>query len=252
MIVLQRFREQQGIVKHVLVVAFDLRFREQAGRKGAVRERRTREKIQAALYEIIVPEGLIVRERLEPQIAEPQPSVPLGTVFKDLLHALPEGRAGDFVDPVKQRVTEMQLFRCFFVRTRCCLAGDFPDLQGEAAADPPHLDPQITECVAARKADLRRQHVDAQFFLLDPGGADPAAVIFQRFRQFRQPFGKAEPQPDRGIRMVPFPGKHEPDPSGQMLPEIICGFVSPVQAFRLPGERNRLPVKMRLQTFRRI
>lgn len=69
----------------------------QLGRQLAFAIGHTREKVQAALGQCVVPERGIIRQSLNAHIAAPQSSVALGPVLKHRLHAVGQGPQADTV-----------------------------------------------------------------------------------------------------------------------------------------------------------
>lgn len=90
-IIIQAGDKEKRIIVKGGVIHLQLRFDEKAGADPALVLSQAGKEIKAALYLIAVFESFVVGQCLQPQVADPEPAVPLGTILKDRLHTVLHG-----------------------------------------------------------------------------------------------------------------------------------------------------------------
>ena len=107
-IVVQAQSEAQRIVQKEPLVHIRRALRENAGRDGAEHRRMLGEQAQTPPHRHRIAERSIVDQRLQPQIADPQPPVALRPVLEHLLRTLRQRPQAHLVDAPQQRIGHVQ------------------------------------------------------------------------------------------------------------------------------------------------
>ena len=184
-------QKQKRVIKKICIIRFRLRFQKKTRRDLSFVKWHPGKKIKTSFYQVIILKCLIVCSCLKSEISQPEPTVSLRAVFKDVLHTILKSSYRYAIYLPEQRIFCLQRFYLSTVYSRYRSNRHIVDHERKFQGNIDHFDLQIAKCISSGKSKLLWQNINMDILLLKPSLADPS-VIFIRIRiQFFPPFCKS-------------------------------------------------------------